>query len=494
MALAYVSTRGGTSGGTSGGPSGSLAPQTFSSVALDGLAADGGLMLPAQLPSIDQARLSAWRSLDYVGLALEVMGLFVDDLGPGDLERLITKTYTSEVFGSRDITPCSRLQPDLSLLHLSNGPTLAFKDIAMQWLGHLFEHLLGREGATLNILGATSGDTGSAALHAMKGKAGIEVFMLSPYQRMSPFQAAQMYSVQDRNCHNLAIRGVFDEAQDIVKQLSQDAPFKSRWRLGSVNSINWARLVAQVVYYFKGYFAATSSNSERVSFCVPSGNFGNIYAGHVARRMGLPIDRLICATNENDVLNEFFQSGVYRARPKHEVHATSSPSMDISRASNFERLMFDLHEGDAERVRHDWNALATTGCFTLSPAELAKAIDHFGFLSGASSHAERIATIKDVHRRFGIFIDPHTADGFAVAAKIKVDTPVVVLETALPAKFEGTMREALGVVPQRPAAFVGLEQLPQRYKVIDASADAVRAEIISTASQRQPAGAQAQVH
>jgi threonine synthase len=473
MALAYLSTRGG------------VAPQTFSSVALDGLAPDGGLMLPEQVPLINAQQLDAWRSLDYRALANAVMALFVDDLEPGVLDRLITASYTPEVFGSSEITPLSRLDDDLALLHLSNGPTLAFKDIAMQWLGHLFEHLLGRHGATLNILGATSGDTGSAALHAMKGKAGIEVFMLSPYQRMSPFQAAQMYSVLDRNCHNLALRGVFDEAQDIVKQLSQDAEFKARWRLGSVNSINWARLVAQVVYYFKGYFAATSSNSERVSFCVPSGNFGNIYAGHVARRMGLPIDRLICATNENDVLDEFFRSGVYRARPKEQVHATSSPSMDISRASNFERLMFDLHQGDAERVRRDWNTLAKSGSFALSRAEHARVTEQFGFVSGASSHAERIATIKEVHQRYGIYIDPHTADGFAVANKVKVDTQVLVLETALPAKFEGTMREALGAAPPRPRGFTGLEQLQQRFKVIDASADAVRAEIISAAAARQ---------
>ena len=473
MTLSYVSTRGGA------------APHSFSSVALDGLAPDGGLMLPAQVPLIDSKSLELWRSLDYPALATAVMALFVDDLAPGVLERLVSSTYTPEVFGSADITPLSRLEQNLSLLHLSNGPTLAFKDIAMQWLGHLFEHLLGQQGETLNILGATSGDTGSAALHAMKGKAGIEVFMLSPYQRMSPFQAAQMYSVSELNCHNLALRGVFDEAQDIVKQLSEDAAFKARWRIGSVNSINWARLVAQVVYYFKGYFAATSSNSERVSFCVPSGNFGNIYAGHVARRMGLPIDRLICATNENDVLDEFFKSGVYRARPKHQVHATSSPSMDISRASNFERLMFDLHQGDADRVRRDWERLAKSGSFALSRAEHQKVVEQFGFVSGASSHVERISTIRGVHQRYGIYIDPHTADGFAVAAKVAVEGPLLVLETALPAKFEDTMREALGAAPPRPAGYAGLEGLEQRFKIIDASPDAVRCEIVSAAAARQ---------
>jgi len=464
-ALRYQSTRGG------------VARQRFSEVALDGLAADGGLMLPEHIVPLSAAELLAWRTLDYVGLAQAIMTRFVDDIEPARLDELIAGTYTQGVFGSSEITPLSWLDDRLALLHLSNGPTLAFKDIAMQWLGALFEHLLSARGETLNILGATSGDTGSAALQAMRGKAGIRVFMLSPHERMSPFQAAQMYAVSESNCFNLAVRGNFDEAQDIVKALNQDADFKARVHLGSVNSINWARLVAQVVYYFKGYFAATSNNAERISFCVPSGNFGNIYAGHVARRIGLPIDRLVCATNENDVLDEFFRSGVYRARAAHLVHVTSSPSMDISRASNFERLIFDLYGGDGERVKSSWQLLASEGGFEVSAEDLARVRDDFGFVSGASSHARRIQTIRDTHQRFGVFVDPHTADALSVAQRTALESKVVVLETALPAKFEKTMQEALGFVPPRPVAFEGLERRPQRFKVIDADVRAVRREI-----------------
>jgi threonine synthase len=456
--LDYTSTRG------------QVQAQRFSDVALDGLAADGGLMVPKQVVPLGAAELADWRGLDYADLAYAVMSRFVDDIEPAVLRELIASTYTEAVFGSREITPLSWLDERIAILHLSNGPTLAFKDIAMQWLGGLFEHLLTVRGQTLNILGATSGDTGSAAL------------LLSPYQRMSPFQAAQMYSVSEANCFNLAIRGNFDEAQDIVKALSQDAPFKARVQLGSVNSINWARLVAQVVYYFKGYFAATKDNSERVSFCVPSGNFGNIYAGHIARRMGLPIDRLVCATNENDVLDEFFRTGVYRARPAHLVHLTSSPSMDISRASNFERLVFDLYGGDAARVAANWRQLAETGSFAISLSERKRVRDEFGFVSGASSHAARLATIRWAYQQFGVFIDPHTADGLSVARQVEGSGKMVVLETALPAKFEKTMVEALGFAPPRPVAFEGLESRPQRFKVIDADLEAVRQEIEMSAA------------
>jgi threonine synthase len=467
--LAYVSTRGG------------VAAQRFCDTALDGLAADGGLMLPERLPQVSQAELLAWRDLSYADLAFEVMRRFVDDIEPVELKELLTSTYQASIFGSDAVTPLTRLDDRLALLHLSNGPTLAFKDLAMQWLGRLFEHLLKKRGQTLNIVGATSGDTGSAALAALAGKSGVNVFMLSPYQRMSPFQAAQMYSVSSSNCHNLVIRGVFDQAQDIVKAINQDAEFKSRWRIGTVNSINWARLVAQVVYYFRGYFAATKSNAEKISFCVPSGNFGNIYAGHVARRMGLPIDRLICATNENDVLHEFFQSGCYRARSIGQVVATSSPSMDISRASNFERLVFDLYRGDGSRVVASWRQLADSGSFLVDRALLARTREEFGFESGASSHALRLEAIRDAHRRFGVFIDPHTADGYAVAARAASSSPIVILETAKPAKFEATMQQALGFVPPRPAAFEGLEQRPQRFQVIDADAEIVRDQIVLNA-------------
>jgi threonine synthase len=361
---------------------------------------------------------------------------------------------------------------------LSNGPTLAFKDMAMQMLGQLFEYELGRRGQVLNILGATSGDTGSAAEYAMKGKKGVKVFMLSPHNRMSPFQQAQMFSLQDANIHNIAVEGVFDDCQDIVKAVSNDLAFKGRWHIGTVNSINWARLLAQVVYYFAGYFQATKDESQRVSFAVPSGNFGNICAGHVARMMGLPIERLVCATNENDVLDEFFRTGTYRVRKTAETHETSSPSMDISKASNFERFVFDLLGRDSGRTRDLFgHQVERQGVFSLSTDEFAR-IGSYGFVSGSSSHANRLETIRDTHRRFGVMIDTHTADGLKVARPwMQPGVPMLVLETALPAKFAQTLVEALGCEPDRPKALEGIENLPKRFTVMAPDVARVKAYI-----------------
>jgi threonine synthase len=459
-----------------------MAPAAFCDILLEGLAPDGGLTVPERYPGVDRAALARWRSLDYRALAFEILRCFVDDIAEAELRSIVERTYTAAVFGSDEITPLRTLEPGLHLLQLSNGPTLAFKDVAMQLLGGLFEHVLARRGETLNILGATSGDTGSAAEYAMRGRRGIAVFMLSPHGRMSPFQAAQMYSLADPNIHNLAVRGVFDDCQDLVKAVSADVAFKARWRIGSVNSINWARVVAQVVYYFKGYFAATRSDGEPVSFAVPSGNFGNIFAGHVARSMGLPIRQLILATNENDVLDEFFRTGVYRVRKARDVVQTSSPSMDISKASNFERYVFDLTGRDAARVRELWGALEATGGFDLSGTPAFERIAETGFVSGSSTHADRLATIRRVHDRFGYVVDPHTADGIKVALALREPgVPVVCLETALAAKFEDTIREALGVAPPRPAGCERLESLPQRFEVIDPDPGAVKAYIAAHA-------------
>jgi threonine synthase len=446
----YVSTRGGA------------APQRFSDILLEGLAPDGGLYVPESWPRAD---LAAWRGLGYADLARAALRPFMDDVPA--LDALVRATYTREAFGSDDIAPLKTLEPGLHLLGLSNGPTLAFKDMALQLLGRLFEDVLGRRGATLNVLGATSGDTGSAAEHALRGRRGIAVFMLSPHGRMSAFQAAQMYCLQDPNIHNLAVRGTFDDCQDLVKQVNADAAFKQRLRIGAVNSINWARVAAQVVYYFWGYFRATRSDAERVDFAVPSGNFGNIYAGFVARQMGLPVSRLILATNENDVLDEFFRTGRYRVR--RAAQATSSPSMDISRASNFERYAFDLLGRDGAALARLWAQLEADGEIDLSRVPRA------GFASGRSAHADRLATIRRVQDNYGVTIDPHTADGVKVGlAHRDRATPLVCLETALPAKFAATIVEALGREPGRPAGFEGLERLPQRVEVIEADAAVVK--------------------
>lgn len=452
-----------------------MAPSAFCDILLGGLAPDGGLALPEAYPQIDRATLDAWRGLSYPELALEIMSLFADDIPADDLKTLVFSTYTAEVFGSADITPLTQLEPGLSVLGLSNGPTLAFKDVAMQFLGHAFEYVLKLRGETLNIFGATSGDTGSAAEYAMRGKEGIRVFMLSPHEKMSPFQQAQMYSLQDENIFNIAVRGVFDDCQDMVKAVSNDHAFKAAHKIGTVNSINWARVLAQVVYYFKGYFAATSSNDEKVSFCVPSGNFGNVCAGHIARMMGLPIGRLMVATNENDVLDEFFRTGVYRPRVSQETRQTSSPSMDISKASNFERFVFDLVGRDANIVRELWAKVDAGESFDLSATPFFAKIAEFGFVSGRSDHADRLATIKAIEARYGVIVDTHTADGLKVALELQqADENVVVLETALPAKFEATIFEALGRHPQRPAGLENIESLPQRVEVMDANVEQIK--------------------
>jgi threonine synthase len=464
--LKYLSTRGDTT------------PRGFCDILLEGLAPDGGLYLPTHYPKIDDATLTRWRGLAYADLAFEILSLYIDDIPRADLKRLVHATYTEAVFGTPAIVPLRPVEPGVWIEALSNGPTLAFKDMAMQLLGNLFEYELGRRGEQLNILGATSGDTGSAAEYAMRGKQGVRVFMLSPHGRMSAFQQAQMFSLPDANIHNIAVEGVFDDCQDIVKAVSNDLEFKRRHRIGTVNSINWARLLAQVVYYFAGYFQATQSNAQRVSFAVPSGNFGNVCAGHVARMMGLPIARLVVATNENDVLDEFFRTGTYRVRGTAETHETSSPSMDISKASNFERFVFDLLGRDGARTKALFGgAIARLGGFTLTPEEFAR-VAAYGFVSGRSTHADRLATIRDAWQRCGTMIDTHTADGLKVAREhLDPGIPMIVLETALPAKFADTIREALGREPERPAALAGIESLPKRFAVLPPDAARVKAYV-----------------
>jgi len=468
--MRYVSTRG------------NMPAAPFCQVLLEGLAPDGGLVVPEYFPQVDRDRLATWRPLDYASLAIEVLSLYCDDIPRADLERMVRATYTAEAFGDAAITPLVPLGDGLRLLRLSNGPTLAFKDVAMQLLGALFEYELGRRGERLNILGATSGDTGSAAEYALRGRRGIDCFMLSPQGRMSAFQRAQMYSLQDPNIFNIAVEGVFDDCQDLVKAVSSDLDFKRRHAIGSVNSINWARVVAQVVYYFRGYFEATASESERVSFCVPSGNFGNVLAGWIARKMGLPIAELVIATNENDVLDEFFRTGRYRVRSSSETRATSSPSMDISKASNFERFVFDLVGRDSQAVRELWWEIDTRGEFDLSKSPFWPKVRASDVRSGSSTHADRLATIRSVHAETGLVIDPHTADGVKVArASRRPGVTMICLETALPAKFSETIVEALGIEPQRPPALVGLEDLPQRFVTMPCSVDRLKENIAQQA-------------
>jgi threonine synthase len=465
----------------------------FCEILLEGLAPDGGLYLPEHYPVVDAATLSAWREVylkqGYADLAFEILSLYIDDIPADDLRALCRKTYTAAVFGSPEIVPLKKLndaatdasEAGFYLQALSNGPTLAFKDMAMQLLGNLFEYELARRNEELNILGATSGDTGSAAEYAMRGKKGVRVFMTSPNGRMSPFQQAQMFSLLDENIHNIAIDGVFDDCQDIVKAVSNDLAFKRQYKIGTVNSINWARLLAQVVYYFAGYFQLPeSATGGKTSFTVPSGNFGNVCAGHVARMMGLPVHQLVVATNENDVLDEFFRTGVYRVRVGADINETSSPSMDISKASNFERFVFDLLGRDATLSADLFGRqLNEQGFFDLSahPA-FPQASARYGFVSGKSTHADRLQTIRETYQRFDTVVDTHTADGVKVAREhLTPGVPMLVLETALPIKFAATIEEALGRPPERPPGFDGIEDLPKRVKLMPADVALIKAYV-----------------
>ncbi|GGP27015.1 threonine synthase [Silvimonas amylolytica] len=461
--MQYISTRGG------------MSPKKFSEILLGGLAPDGGLVVPDQYPQLSADDLKALAGKSYTELAFAIISRFVDDIPAADLKALIDKTYTKAVFGTDDITPLTRLEDDLFIQQLSNGPTLAFKDMAMQLLGNLFEYVLNRAGEEINIVGATSGDTGSAAEYAMRGKKGVRVFMLSPYGKMSPFQRAQMFTLQDENIFNISVNNMFDACQDMVKAVNNDAAFKAKYKIGAVNSINWGRVVAQVVYYFKGYFAVAKEVGEPVDFCVPSGNFGNICAAHVARQMGLPIRNLVVATNENDVLDEFFKTGGYHPRGLDQTYETSSPSMDITKASNLERFVFDLTGRDGAKLADLWHTVEKAKGFDLSPADFARMHDEYGFRSDRSTHADRVNSIREVFNKYGVQIDPHTADGYhAAKAHRQVGVKMVIMETALPAKFEATMQEALGNKPAMPAAVADLEKLPQRFDVMDADVQTLK--------------------
>ncbi|OAN35286.1 threonine synthase [Microbacterium sp. H83] len=429
--MQYISTRGG------------MQPLPYCETLLEGLAPDGGLAVPEVMPTVDGETLERWRALTYPQLATEVLGLFATDIPREDLARMTAAAY--EPF-PEEVVPLRAIGDGLTLVGLSEGPTLAFKDMAMQFLGQVVEYALERKGSVLNILGATSGDTGSAAEHALRGKDRISVFMLSPQGRMSAFQRAQMFSLTDDNIHNIAVDGVFDDCQNLVKTLAGDLEFKRTQNLGAVNSINLARITAQVVYYFWAWLRATDAGGwTELSFTVPSGNFGNILSGFFAKQMGLPIHRLVLAANENNVLDEFFRTGVYRPRSAAQTLATSSPSMDISKASNLERFIFELVGRDAARVVQVWSDLETQGSFDFT-ADLARFIDEFGIVSGTSTHEDRLATIRSVYEETGEIIDPHTADGVKVAREyVESGVPMLVLETAKPQKFADTIREAIGV-------------------------------------------------
>lgn len=456
--MQYISTRGGTLG-------------QFSDVLLEGLAPNGGLAVPETLPALNPDDLERLRVLPYAELATEIIGLFATDIPRDDLARLTAAAYGDDTFAASEVVPLTGIGEGMTLVGLSEGPTLAFKDMAMQFLGEALEYVLSRSDRVLNVVGATSGDTGSAAEHALRGRDRVSVFMLSPQGRMSAFQRAQMYSLHDENVHNIAVEGVFDDCQNLVKRLNTDLDFKRAHNLGAVNSINFGRIAAQIVYYVWAWLrttddvAADDRAAFEVSFAVPSGNFGNILSGHYARSMGVPIRKLVLATNENNVLDEFFRTGHYRPRSSANTLATSSPSMDVSRASNLERFVFDLLGRDPERTAAAWHELEERDEIDLS-AQLDRFAAEFGIVSGTSTHADRLATIRDLHAKTDLTIDPHTADGVKVAREhVEHGIPMLVLETAKPAKFADLIAEALGGAVEPDAETRALMEAPQR--VID---------------------------
>ncbi|MBS3734768.1 MAG: threonine synthase [Phycisphaerae bacterium] len=468
----YVSTRG------------QVEPLEFQQAVMMGLADDGGLLIPEHIPDV-RDRLDAWGALDYPALAGAVLRLFTTDMPADDLDRLIEASY-GETF-EPDVAPVVRVG-ELFVLELWHGPTMSFKDVALQLLGNLFEYILARGGGRMNILGATSGDTGSAAICGARGRDGIDIFMMHPAGRVSPIQARQMTTVLDDNVHNIAVEGSFDDCQRIMKTLAGDLDFKRRYALGAVNSVNWARVLAQIVYYFKAAFdVQRATGAERVRVCVPTGNFGNILAAWYAVQMGAPISRLILATNENDILARFFNTGQYALG---SVHETLAPAMDIQVASNFERYLYYKLDGDDRRLQARMAEFSRTGSLMVEPERPGGGPDPL-FEAGAATRDDILAAIRRCHDQYGYLIDPHTACGYSVVTSLVPagvgeaggpdDTePTVVVATAHPAKFPDAIREATGADIARHPQIDALADKPTRCVTLDNDIEAVRKFIIDT--------------
>ncbi len=453
----YFSTRGGVS---------SL---SFTQAVMMGLAEDGGLLLPRTIPRIGSETLEKWSNLPYDELAFEVMSRFIDDIPASDLKALIEKSYST--FSHKDVTPLVKHE-NLYILELFHGPTLAFKDVALQFLGNLFEYLLAKNEAVLNILGATSGDTGSAAIYGVKGKKNIKIFILHPHKRVSPVQEKQMTTVIDDNVFNIAINGTFDDGQTIVKSIFNDVNFKKDNHLGSINSINWARVLAQVVYYVYSCLQIKNrENIDAIDFAVPTGNFGDIFAGYIAKKMlpGGRIRHLILATNTNDILSRFVANGDYSLG---SVTATLSPSMDIQAASNFERYLYYLVDSETEKTKRLMEQFLATGKLDLSSYKDQISRD---FLTSAVSEEETLAIIRDFKEKHGYLIDPHTAVGVKAAQeKSNGPIPVVCLATAHPAKFGDAVKEATGEEVVFPPALQGILDSESRCEIKESNTETIK--------------------
>jgi threonine synthase len=455
--MKYKSTRGQVSG------------LGFSDALLMGLASDNGLLVPETIPDV-RSRLGAWQSLSFVELAQEIMPLFIDDIETETLKRLVAESYSS--FDHDEVVGLQQLD-ELTVLELFHGPTLAFKDVALQLLGKLFEHVLGERGQRLNILGATSGDTGSAAIEGVRGQRNVDIFIMYPKGRVSPLQELQMTTVADDNVHCIEVDGSFDDCQNIMKTVFADAEYKAKYQLGAVNSVNWARVLAQIVYY--GY--ASLRGEQAPTFCVPTGNFGNVFAAYLAQRMGFPIHHLLVATNDNDILARFFATGRYS---RGDVHQTLSPAMDIQVASNFERFLFYYFDQDAQRLTQFMQDFAANGEASIgAPPEEAL------MSSTAVTQEQTIQAMRDVHQRFGYVLDPHTAVGYYAAKNWQQNSETtsagdtVVVGTAHPAKFPEAVVQATGVQPTHPT-LQALDGLPMRRQSLPCDIEAVKAYLVES--------------
>lgn len=459
--MAYISTRGDLK-------------VSFSESVLWGLTPEGGLLIPENFPNYSKLDLEIMKKMSYNELAFKIIKDFVDDIPEEDLKKIINKSYTKDLFGSEEITPIKKIDEESYVLELFNGPTLAFKDIALQFLGNVFDYVLNKMDSYTNILTATSGDTGSAAIYGVQGKKRLRIFVLTPEGKMSKFQTAQMYSVINPNVFNIAINGTFDDCQDMVKKISEDSKFRDDYHLGYMNSINWTRILAQIVYYAKGVFAVQKENNlpveTKIDISVPTGNFGDILAGYYARKIGIPIGNLILATNENDVLDIFFRQGIYKIRNKEEVIQTDSPSMDITSASNFERYVYEIVNRDPEIVKKLWKDIKEKKFFDISNTTYFENVKNGKMLSGMANKKDRYECIKEIYERKSYVIDTHTANAVQVAKKYKKNgTFVISLATASPVKFEDSIKEAIGkeVELNRPEKCKDIEKRPQKFTRIN---------------------------
>ena len=467
--MRYISTRG------------QIEPISFNQAVMMGLASDGGLLLPESIPTFSRDDINQLAELSYIELAFAIFTRFIgDDIPAADLRRLIKSSYAS--FSTPLVAPLQEVD-GLYIQELFHGPTLAFKDVALQFLGNLFEYLLQQEKRTLNIIGATSGDTGSAAIHGIRGKDNINIFILHPHGKVSPVQEKQMTSVLDDNVFNLAIEGNFDDGQRVVKEIFADLEFKQKFNLGAVNSINWARIMAQVVYYFSVYAQLPVPARKDLTVVVPTGNFGNIFAGWMAKKMGLPIKRLILATNANDILSRFIDSGIYTTS---KAQPTLSPSMDIQLASNFERYLYFLNDCDSRKLKEMMSVFTGSGSLKIDESLLKRVQEDFG--AARVDDQATLATIKDIQQKTGYILDPHTATGVCAASRLRQQNEaagtIVCLATAHPAKFPDAVEKAIGRPPAVPTAIADLDNLPCRSDLIKADTDTVKAYIKEKLAKR----------